>query len=65
MEKLREVLLRAARMQPAALGFADEYGQRYVIDFEMNGPMGKAVVRSSWIVRSGDNIARLTSYYVL
>jgi hypothetical protein len=44
---------------------ADEYGQRYVIDFEMNGPSGKATIRSSWIVRSVESTARLTSCYVL
>jgi hypothetical protein len=62
---LQDALVRAARQQSASLGFADEYGQRYVIDFDMNGPSGRATVRSSWIVRSGESIARLTSCYVL
>jgi hypothetical protein len=62
---LYDALVRASRQQSASLGFADEYGQRYVIDFDMNGPSGRATVRSSWIVRSGENIARLTSCYVL
>jgi hypothetical protein len=44
---LRDALLRAARQQPAALGLADDYGQRYVVDFDMNGPSGRALVRSS------------------
>jgi hypothetical protein len=31
----------------------------------MNGPAGQAKVRSGWIVRSGEDFARLTSCYVL
>jgi len=64
-EILRDALLRAARTRPASLGFADEYGQRYVIDFEMNGLSGRAIIRSSWIIRSGETIPRLTSCYVI
>ena len=62
---LREALIRAARSQSASLGFADEYGQRYVMDFEMMGPSGKAMVGSSWIMREGETAPRLTSCYVL
>jgi hypothetical protein len=65
VELLRSALGRAARVQPASLGFADEYGQRYVIDFEMNGLSGRAVVRSSWIIRKGEELPRLTSCFVL
>lgn len=64
-ELVRDHLLRAAQKQSAALGFGDEYGQRYVIDFDMNGPSGKGTVRSRWIVRKGENVARLTSCFVL
>jgi hypothetical protein len=63
--EILRALVRAARTEQASLGFADEYGQRYVIDFKMNGPGGTAVIRSSWIVRGGENVARLTSCFVL
>jgi hypothetical protein len=62
---LQNALAQAARRQVASLGFTDQYGMRYMIDFEMNGPLGRAMVRSSWIVRNGENVARLTSCYVL
>ncbi|MFI0608516.1 MAG: DUF6883 domain-containing protein [Anaerolineae bacterium] len=41
------------------------YGQRYVLVFEMVGLRGSAIVRSLWIVRTGEDIPRLTSCYVL
>ena len=43
----------------------DEYGQRYVVDFTMKREDKEAIVRSSWIVRRGEDTPRLTSCYVL
>ena len=64
-EELREALLQAAQMLDAVPGEGDEYGQRYTIDFIMVGPAGQATVRSGWIVRTGEDFARLTTSYVL
>ena len=64
-EALRTAILEAAPTEDALPTDQDEYGQRYVLDFTMNGPAGQAGVRSSWIVRSGEDFARLTSCYVL
>jgi hypothetical protein len=64
-EELRDALLEAARKEQAAATDRDQYGQRYVVDFTMNGPAGRERVRSSWIVRTGEDFARLTSCYVL
>ncbi len=64
-EELRDALLEAGRTGEATAGDQDEYGQRYVVDFTMNGPAGKARVRSSWIIRTGEDFPRLTSCYVL
>ena len=58
-------LLAAAREKEATLGEADDYGQRYVVDFNMQGPDRKAWIRSSWIVRVSEDFPRLTSCYVL
>jgi Domain of unknown function (DUF6883) len=52
-------------MLDATPGERDEYGQRYTIDFIMVGPAGQATVRSGWIVRIGEDFARLTTSYVL
>jgi hypothetical protein len=64
-EQLQGALLDAAHTQEAAATDRDEFGQRYVLDFTMKGPAGLANMRSCWIVRSGEDIPRLTSCYVL
>ena len=64
-ELLRDALLEAARNEEATATVQDTYGQRYVVNFTMNGPAGQASVRSSWIVRTGEDFPRLSSCYVL
>jgi hypothetical protein len=64
-DPLRTALLTAAATADAAAGETDAYGQRYVLDFDMQGPTGRALVRSSWIIRHGEHIPRLTSCYVV
>lgn len=62
---LREALLFAALESDAKEGERDDYGMRYVLDFQMAGPAGQAMVRSSWIVLAGEEVPRLISCYVL
>ncbi len=62
---LREALLRAAVTFEVQAGERDDYGQRYVLDFLMEGVVGEATVRSNWIVAGGEDFPRLTSCYVL
>jgi hypothetical protein len=64
-EDLLRALLAAALNHEATPLEHDEYGRRYVIDFMANGPSGQAMVRSSWIIRRGEDFPRLTSCYVL
>ena len=64
-EDLRDALLAAARENEAALAERDEYGARYVVDFLLRGPLGQATVRSSWIIRRGEDSPRLTSCYAV
>lgn len=64
-EFLREELLRAAREADAVMGDADEYGERYTIDFGLARNVRRAMVRSTWMVRRGERFPRLTSCYVL
>jgi hypothetical protein len=45
-EELRETLLSAARAEEAVTGEEDEYGKRYVLDFEVRTAVGTATVRS-------------------
>lgn len=62
---LRDALLEAAKTQEATRSDRDEFGQRFVVDFGMTGPAGEAQIRSTWIVRTGEDFPRLTSCYVL
>lgn len=62
---MQRALLNAAVSGDAVVGEADDYGQRYVLDFQITGPAGQAIVRSIWIIRHGEDFPRLTSCYVL
>ena len=64
-EYLRDVLLRAARSEEAAPVEGNEYGRRYVLDFEMSTETGSASVRSGWTVHAGEDIPRFTCCWVL
>jgi hypothetical protein len=64
-EELRDALLEAVRTEEATATDQDEHGQRYMLDFTMNGSSGEVRVRSSWIIRSGEDFPRLTSCYVV
>ncbi len=66
-DTLRQALLNAAtnRQDDLLPSLADEFGQRYVMDFELTTAAGSATVRSAWIVLAGEDVLRLTSCYVL
>src|SRR5574341_1763457 len=64
-EELKQAILYAILVEEAKLTERDEYGQRYVVDFTMKRPGKEASIRSSWIVRRGEDYPRLTSCYVL
>jgi hypothetical protein len=66
-ELLRLALLDAAQVRQDDLWptEADEYGQRYVLDFEMTTATGTATVRSAWIVLASQDVLRFISCYVL
>jgi hypothetical protein len=62
---LIDALRKAAASSDIQLGKADNYGQRYVIDFELSGPSTKSLVRSAWIIRTGEAVPRLVTCYIL
>jgi hypothetical protein len=64
-EELRVVLLAAAGDAEARLGTANMYGQRYIVDFDLARQGRTMRIRSTWIVRIGEDLPRLTSCYVL
>lgn len=64
-EELRVALVAAAVGDGTQVGVANVHGQRYIIDFDLFRE-GRAVrIRSTWIVRAGEDLPRLTSCYVL
>jgi hypothetical protein len=64
-EALRNDLLHAAKTAEAVLGIADEYGVRYIIDFELEHSGRTSKVRSGWIIRTDEDVPRFTTCYVL
>ena len=64
-ELLREALLAAAVKSEAHPGVANPYGQRYIVDFDLVRQGRTVTIRSTWIVRIGEDLPRLTTCYVL
>ena len=64
-EELRSALLAAAEAADAESGVANVYGQRYIVDFDLVRQGRVVRIRSTWIVRIGEGLPRLTSCYVL
>ncbi|MGA9997714.1 MAG: DUF6883 domain-containing protein [Pyrinomonadaceae bacterium] len=63
-QMLRQKLLETARTAEAQSGELDIYGQRFTIEFEMETEVGRAIVRSGWIILHNETAPRLTTCYV-
>lgn len=61
---LRDALLTAAAARDAVPDASDRFGDRYVIEFEIVGPRGAGMLKSTWMVRRGERTPRLTSCFV-
>ena len=64
-EKLRSALLAAAAAAEATSGDEDLFGQRYTIDFDLTVNDRVVKIRSSWMLRTAEELPRLTTCYVL
>jgi hypothetical protein len=64
-EELRASLIDAALNRTATLEASDLYGTRYIIDFELKHGERTAMIRSCWIVRSGEIAPRFVTCYIL
>jgi hypothetical protein len=62
--ELRAALLDAAANADAQRAASDQFGDRFVIEFEIRGQRGSGIVRSTWIVRRGEIAPRLTTCFV-
>jgi len=63
---LEAALRKAALTDAAEHDLKDKYGQRYRLDFVLEGHSEQsALVRSAWIIRTGEDFPRLVTSYVL
>jgi hypothetical protein len=62
--RLRELLQKAATDEEATAGGEHPYGERFVIDFVVQGPHGPTTVRSAWLLRSDDGLPHLITCFV-
>ena len=63
--ELRDALLQKVRFEDCAIGTVDEYGTRYIVDFTYARGDREAMIRSTWIIKAGEDTPRLTSCFVL
>lgn len=64
-DDIRHRLLEAVLVEDTAFLGADDYGQRYAVDFPVQGLDAIVTIRSLWIIRHGEDFPRFTSCYVL
>lgn len=64
-EFLQLELLHAAGQLDAIEGIVDEFGRRYTVDFELERHGLNALIRSAWIIQTGDTVPRLTTCFVI
>jgi len=64
-EELRAALLDAALNEEASAGASDQYGTRYIIDFELRRDSRVAQIRSCWILLNGEDAPRFVTCYIL
>jgi hypothetical protein len=62
---LRDILLAALRWETATELENDVFGERWRIDVPVTRQNKQAVVRTIWMVRSGENIPRFVTCWVL
>lgn len=65
-QALLEQIQAQAMDVEANLGISDEHGQRYQVDLQIRGMEAgqQEIVRTGWIVRQNEDIARLVTLYV-
>lgn len=61
---LRDAVLTAVLLNPATEAGRNNYGNLYVVDFDMQHAGKTASVRTSWIIHDDENFPRLTSCYI-
>ncbi len=62
---LKQAILQATKEKEAVFSKTISFGNLYYLDFELINEQKKAMVRSTWIVPTNEQTARLTSCYIL
>ena len=62
---LAGALQRVAAEHEAIQGASDKYGDRFIIDFDLEHKGRTAAVRSCWIVLAGEMMPRFVTCYIL
>lgn len=64
-DELSKALIFAVQNIEADAVGADEFGQRYVLNFEMERKGQKATIRSVWIIETNTDFPRLVTCFVV
>ena len=62
--ELERVIKEAVSKEECIRGESDRFGERFIVDFRWTRQDRTATVRTTWIVRAGEDFPRLTSCYV-
>ena len=62
---LVEALIKIAKDDDYIFTQNSQYGQKYVIDFDLTTAKGTSKIRSAWIIRFEEDYPRLTTVYPL
>ncbi len=64
-QELKDLILIGILNNEATQIEINQYGTLYVVDLLIENPPKKAAIRTSWIVRTGEDYPRLTTCYVI
>lgn len=63
-EHLRSLILQQVPLHSCLVGEEDEFGKRHLVDLPLEINNRRAVVRTAWIIRKGEDRPYLTNCYV-
>jgi hypothetical protein len=64
-EIMRQQLFDAAERGEAIESPVTAHGRRYVVEWMLEGPAGRARMLTAWIVREGEDFPRFVSAYIV
>lgn len=62
--ELQEKILQGVSLNKAKYFDVDKWGMKYTVDIFVEGPKGKATVRTGWIYPPGKEAPELTTLYI-